>query len=128
MNTCEVMLHEIAHGRAGDKGNRLNISVIAYVPEAWPVLVEQVTAQRVHDLFRHRGATRVVRHLLPNLGALNFVIDEVLEGGVNSSLNVDVHGKSHSFRVLSLTVTVPTDLLEASRAARASDGQAAPVA
>jgi hypothetical protein len=105
-----VPLHEIAHARAGDKGNRLNVSVIAYHPELWPILLEQVTEARVHALFRHRGATGVVRYALPNLHALNFVIDEVLEGGVNASLNLDIHGKTNSFRVLGLEVEVPDAL------------------
>ncbi len=106
-----VMLHEVAHARAGDKGNRLNVSVIAYHADLWPLLLEQVTAERVHALFRHRGATGVVRYTLPNLHALNFVIDEVLEGGVNASLNLDIHGKTNSFRVLGLEVDVPPALL-----------------
>ncbi len=106
-----VPLHEIAHGRAGDKGNRLNVSVVAYSAELWPLVLAQVTEDRVHELFRHRGATRVVRHVLPNLHALNFVIDEVLEGGVNSSLNLDIHGKTNSFRVLAMPVEVPEALL-----------------
>ena len=106
-----VRLHEVAHGRAGDKGNRLNVSVVAYSPELWPLIQEQVTEARVLALFRHRGATRVVRYALPNLHALNFVIDEVLEGGVNSSLNLDIHGKTNSFRVLGMAVEVPAALL-----------------
>ena len=106
-----VPLHEIAHGRAGDKGNRLNVSVVAYSAELWPLVLAQVTEDRVHELFRHRGATRVVRHVLPNLHVLNFVIDEVLEGGVNSSLNLDIHGKTNSFRVLAMPVEVPEALL-----------------
>ena len=91
-----VPLHEVAHARAGDKGNRLNVSVVAYHPELWPVLLAQVTAERVPALFRHRGATAVTRYELPNLHALNFVVDEVLEGGVNASLNLDIHGKTNS--------------------------------
>jgi len=106
-----VLLHEVAHARAGDKGNRLNVSVTAYHPDLWPVLLTQVTAERVHDLFRHRGATAVVRYELPNLHALNFVIDEVLEGGVNASLNLDIHGKTNSYRVLGLLVDVPDALV-----------------
>lgn len=111
MSTAKVRLHEIAHGRAGDKGNRLNVSIVAYGAELWPVILDQVTEERVHALFRHRGATRVVRYALPNLHALNFVIDEVLEGGVNSSLNLDIHGKTNSFRVLGMEVEIPTALL-----------------
>jgi len=103
----EVPLHRIAHGRAGDKGDRLNVSVIAYRQEHYPLIREQVSAERVHALFAHRGASKVVRHELPRLWALNFVIDDVLEGGVNDALNLDGHGKSNSFLLLSLTVRVP---------------------
>lgn len=103
----EVPLHAVAHGRAGDKGNRLNVSLFPYDEALYPLLAEQVTPARVHELFRHRGATGVRRYELPLLAAFNFVIDDVLEGGVNGSLNLDGHGKTHSFRLLSLTVRVP---------------------
>ncbi len=120
MKTVTVALHEIAHGRAGDKGNRLNVSIVAYAPELWPLVLAQVTEEKVHALFRHRGATRVVRYTLPNLHALNFVIDEVLEGGVNSSLNLDIHGKTNSFRLLGMPVEVPEALLPRLAALRAA--------
>ncbi len=115
-----VPLHEIAHGRAGDKGNRCNISVIGFVPEVYQFLLEQVTADRVHGLFAHRGASNVARYELPRLGALNLVIDDVLEGGVNGSLNLDGHGKTLSFHLLSMPVEVPADIVERCRAARTS--------
>lgn len=115
MKNITVKLHEIAHGRAGDKGNRLNISVIAYSPQGWQVIREQVTGERVLELFRHRGASRVVRYELPQLQALNFVIDDVLEGGVNSALNVDTHGKTNSFRLLHLAISVPEQFTLRSR-------------
>jgi hypothetical protein len=111
MSEVEVPLHRVAHSRAGDKGNRLNLSLIPYDPALFPILAAQVTEERVLALFRHRGAMRCVRHDLPLLHAFNFVVDEVLEGGVNGSLNLDGHGKSHSFRLLSLTVRVPESLL-----------------
>lgn len=107
----EVLLHEVAHSRAGDKGNRLNMSLIPYRPELYPFLADQVTEARVLALFRHRGATACVRHDLPLIHAFNFVVDEVLEGGVNGSLNLDGHGKTNSFRLLALTVRVPEELL-----------------
>ena len=108
----EVPLHQVAHSRAGDKGNRLNMSLIPYNAALYPILAEQVTAERVLALFNHRGATTCVRHDLPLLHAFNFVVDEVLEGGVNGSLNLDGHGKTNSFRLLALTVRVPQNLLE----------------
>ena len=103
----EVPLHAVAHSRAGDKGNRGNLSLMPYDPALYPLLAGQVTEERVLALFRHRGATRVTRYDLPLLHAFNFVVDDVLEGGVNGSLNLDGHGKTLSFRLLSLTVAVP---------------------
>jgi len=103
----EVPLHSVAHARAGDKGNRLNVSVMPYDSEAYGVLAEQLTEARVLEAFAHRGATRVTRYELPLLPAFNFVIDDVLEGGVNGSLNLDGHGKSNSFLLLALMVRVP---------------------
>lgn len=102
-----VVLHRLAHARTGDKGNRINISLMPYDAETWPLLVEQVTSQRVQDLFAIRGNVSVQRYLLPELHAMNFVIDNVLQGGVNSSLNLDSHGKTLSFLLLGLTVSVP---------------------
>jgi hypothetical protein len=114
-STLTLPLHCIAHGRAGDKGNRSNISVIAYAPEFYPTIKEQVTADRVAHLFRHRGSIRVTRYELPNLEAINLVIDEALEGGVNRSLNLDGHGKALSFLVLSLSVEIPIALRKLAR-------------
>ena len=111
-STVEVPLHAVAHSRAGDKGNRSNFSLIPYRPELYPVLAEQMTEERVLALFRHRGATACRRYDLPLLHAFNFVVDDVLEGGVNASLNLDGHGKTQSFRLLSLTVQVPRRLLQ----------------
>jgi hypothetical protein len=105
-----VPLHRLAHARAGDKGNRLNIAVFAYRPEAFPLLTEQVTQAAVAQHFAHRQPHRVTRYLLPNLLALNFVIDGVLEGGVNSSLTIDRHGKALSYLLLELPVAVPHEL------------------
>jgi hypothetical protein len=101
-----VKLHAIAHGRSGDKGNRLNVNIIAYDELHWPILRDQVTSERVAALFAHRGVTEVRRYELPQLYALNFVIEDALEGGVNSSLAVDTHGKCLSYLVLGMDVQV----------------------
>ena len=112
MNLVEVPLHAVAHARAGDKGNRSNISVIPYLLGAFAFLLEQVTEERMLAVFAHKGATGVKRYVLPNLPAMNFVIDNALEGGVNSSLGLDGHGKSLSFLVLGdITVRVPADCI-----------------
>jgi hypothetical protein len=106
-----VPLHRIAHGRTGDKGDRSNISVIALRPELYDVIAAQVTEERVAAAFAHRRPSSVKRYLLPRLGAMNFVIDGVLDGGVNGSLNLDTHGKALAFLLLEMTVEVPDTLL-----------------
>lgn len=105
-----VPLYRAAHGRTGDKGNRSNISVIAWTPELWDLLVEQVTTDAVATLFRHRRPSFLQRHLLPNLHAMNFVLDDVLDGGVNDALNLDAHGKSLAYLLLDLPLHVPPSL------------------
>jgi hypothetical protein len=104
-----VLLHALAHARTGDKGNRSSISLVAYDPEDWPLLVEQVTEQRVAALFAARQPTAVTRYLLPRLHAMNFVLDDVLDGGVNGSLNLDTHGKSLSSFLLTLPIARNTN-------------------
>ncbi|WP_219212179.1 AtuA-related protein [Variovorax boronicumulans] len=110
MSTVTVPLYRAAHGRTGDKGDRSNISVIAWHAELWPLLVEQVTPEAVAAQFRHRAPSRVQRFVLPRLQAMNFVLDAVLDGGVNDALNLDTHGKSLSFLLLDLPLVVPAEL------------------
>jgi len=102
-----VPLRSLAHGRTGDKGDRCNISVIAYEAGNFELLAAQVTEERVAQLFAHRRPTGVKRYLLPRLAAMNFVIDGVLDGGVNGSLNLDAHGKSLAFLLLGMEIDVP---------------------
>lgn len=111
LSAVTVPLFRAAHGRTGDKGNRSNISVIAWHPELWPLLLAQVTEEAVAAQFAHRHPARVTRHLLPQLQAMNFVLDEVLDGGVNDALNLDSHGKALSFRLLELRIQVPRALV-----------------
>ena len=112
MQSTVVPLHRIAHARAGDKGNRLNIALFPYRAECFGLLVEKVTEASVAQQFAHRRPTAVSRYVLPRLHALNFVIDGVLEGGVNSSLCLDRHGKSLSYLLLDLAIPVPAELAE----------------
>ena len=104
-----IQLHSLAHGRTGDKGDRSCISVIAYDAGNWEALVEQVTESRVAALFAYRNPTSVKRYLLPKLHAMNFVLDDVLDGGVNGSLNLDTHGKCLSSLLLTLPITLNTN-------------------
>ena len=99
-----MKLYEIAHARTGDKGNISTISVIAYDETDYPLLLEQVTEERVQTQFKKVGATKVERYPLPNLGALNFVLYNTLGGGVTRSLALDAHGKSLSGLMLELEI------------------------
>jgi hypothetical protein len=108
--TLTVSLRRAAHARTGDKGNRSNIGLFAYHPDLYPLLERQVTEDRVRELFAHRRPSAVKRYLLPKLGAMNFVIDGVLDGGVNGSLNLDTHGKTLAFLLLEMTVELPQSL------------------
>lgn len=110
MTQHTVPLYRAAHGRTGDKGDRSNISVIAWHPALWPLLVEQITPEAVAAHFRHRAPSQVQRYLLPKLQAMNFVLDAVLDGGVNDALNLDTHGKSLSFLLLDMPLQVPDTL------------------
>ncbi|RXN86302.1 hypothetical protein C7R54_20845 [Achromobacter aloeverae] len=92
----------MAHARTGDKGNHSNISLIAYRGEDYELLVRHVTPERVAAHFAHRRPRAVHRYLLPRLGAMNFVLEDVLDGGVNDSLDLDLHGKSLSFHLLAM--------------------------
>ncbi len=97
-----VKVHELAHARAGDKGNTSNVSVVAYSDEAWTLLREQLTVERVMDAYAHVAKGPVTRYELPTLKALNFVIENALGGGVTISLAQDAHGKSLSFLMLDI--------------------------
>ena len=99
-------LYRYAHARTGDKGNRVNISVIAYDAAHYEALVREVTPERVAAHFAFRKPTHVERYLLPKMAAMNFVLDDVLDGGVNDSLNLDMHGKALSFHLLTLPIDI----------------------
>lgn len=121
----EMSLHALAHARAGDKGDRLNISLIAYAPELYPLLRDAVTETVVQELFAHRRPSVVKRYLLPKLAAMNFVLDGVLDGGVTQALNLDSHGKTLSFRLLGLKVAVPEELTQFARSGYATTAETA---
>jgi hypothetical protein len=99
-----MLLRDIAHSRAGDKGNISNISVIAYDPKDYPLLEKHVTTERVREHFSDIVQGEVQRYTLPALGALNFVLHDALTGGVTRSLALDAHGKSLSSAILSLEI------------------------
>ena len=104
--TRRVQLREIAHARAGDKGNRSNVSLWVFDPRHYPAVKAQLTAERVKQAFPRLIEGPVTRYELDQLHGLNFVMEDALEGGVNGSLNLDSHGKSWSYLLLALEVEV----------------------
>lgn len=109
---AKVKLVRIAHARSGDKGDTANVGLIALKPEYYPVLVEQATAQRVKKHFTGICLGAVERFELPNLGALNFLLHESLDGGGTLSLKADAQGKTYSAALLRMEIEVPDDLLQ----------------
>ncbi|HZV21409.1 MAG TPA: hypothetical protein VE986_07685 [Hyphomicrobiales bacterium] len=99
-----MKLREIAHSRTGDKGNTSNISVIAYDLAHFQHLRDQVTVERLKEFFSGIVDGEIVRYELPALGALNFVMERALGGGVTRSLALDAHGKSLSSAILNLEI------------------------
>ncbi len=100
-----MKLASLAHARAGDKGDISCISVIAYRAEDFPLLLREVTAERVKTHFSGIVHGDVERYELPNIHALNFVLHAALGGGVTRSLAIDAHGKSLSYALLDLDIT-----------------------
>ena len=111
MSAIEVPLYRLAQARTGDKGNRCNIALICRDPAFYATIAAQVTAERVAAHFAARRPRKVTRYELPKLLAFNFVLDDVLEGGVNASLGLDGHGKALSFFLLTARVSVDAALL-----------------
>src|SRR5262249_4264273 len=96
-------------------GNRLNLALVCRNPAHYQAVAAQVTAERVAHVFAARKPARVVRYDLPKLAAFNFVLDDVLEGGVNASIGLARHGKSLSFMLLDIPVETATDLPRVTR-------------
>ena len=99
-----IHVHDLAHCRAGDKGDISNISAIAWDEASWLLLRERLTTERVKAAFAHIVKGPIERYELPNLRALNFVMHSALAGGVTRSLAQDAHGKSLSALMLGIVL------------------------
>ena len=102
----KVQLLQLAHARSGDKGDTANIGLIALKPEYYPILVKEVTAERVKAHFAEICHGEVERFELPNLGALNFLLHHSLGGGGTLSLKTDAQGKTLSSALLRMEIEV----------------------
>jgi hypothetical protein len=102
----KVPLSRIAHTRSGDKGDTANIGVIAWSPRYYPILLREVTAERVKALFGEMVKGGVERFELANLGALNFLLHHALGGGGTVSLRTDAQGKTLGAALLALEIDI----------------------
>ena len=108
---ARVKLVRIAHARSGDKGDTANVGLAALRPEYYPILAAEVTAERVKKHFAEICLGKVERFELPNLGALNFLLHEALDGGGTLSLKADAQGKTYSAALLRMEIDIPDELL-----------------
>ena len=102
-----IQLTKLAHARSGDKGDTANVGLIALREEIYPILVREVTAERVKRHFKGISMGEVERFELPNLGALNFLLHESLGGGGTLSLMTDAQGKTFSTALLRMEIDIP---------------------
>jgi hypothetical protein len=99
-----MKLYDIAHSRAGDKGNVSTLSLIPYNESDYEMLCEKVTAEKVKKHFDSIVLGEVIRYEMPNVSALLFVCQEALAGGVTTSLRIDTHGKTLSYHLLEMEI------------------------
>jgi hypothetical protein len=105
----KVQLRQLAHARSGDKGDTANVGLIAFSDEIYPILVREVTAERVKTHFKGIARGNVERFELPNLSALNFLLHESLGGGGTLSLMTDAQGKTFSSALLRMEINLSED-------------------
>lgn len=103
----KVRLYDIAHARSGDKGDTVNVGVIARKPEHYEFLRQTLTVERVKEHFGDLVKGKVERFEMPNISALNFLLHEALDGGGTVSLMTDAQGKTFSTAMLRMWVEAP---------------------
>lgn len=99
-----MLLKEIAHSWTGDKGNISVISVIAYQQEDYKLIKEKVTVEKLKDYFKDIVHGKITRYEIESIGALNFVMEDALGGGVTRSLAIDMHGKTLGSALLEMKI------------------------
>jgi len=110
-----VRLGQIAIARSGDKGSSANVGVIARSPRGFEFLRDTLTAAKVEAFFKPLGVGKVIRFELPNLGALNFILPQILDGGGSVSMRIDAQGKALGQILLEMMLHVPDDLVSETR-------------
>ena len=107
----KVKLYDIANARSGDKGDGSNVGIIARNQAIYDFLVEELTAEKVKQHFKHVCRGEVDRYEIPKLRALNFILHDSLGGGGTESLKTDAQGKTHGQGLLTMEVDVPDGLI-----------------
>jgi hypothetical protein len=111
MSLVKVSVRDLAHARAGDKGDTSMVAVVARQPEYFPFLRDELTTEKVAAFYGDLVKGDVTRFVLPKLFALNFVMTSTLGGGVTRSLRLDPHGKTRAYYLLAMNIEVPEDLI-----------------
>lgn len=112
----KARLYLLAHGRSGDKGDSVNVGVIARRAEWYDFIRDQVTGEKIGDYLKPLAGGPVERYELPNLGALNFLVHQALDGGGSVSMKLDAQGKAYAQAVLRLPMEIPDALAAEIRA------------
>ena len=105
----KIPLSKLAYARSGDKGDGSNVGVVAYNTEAYEIIKDVLTTERVKEHFKEICFGGVDRYEAPNLLALNFILHDSLGGGGSESLKTDAQGKTHGLGILFLEIEVPDD-------------------
>jgi hypothetical protein len=104
-----IPLYAMAHARSGDKGDASNVGILAYDDRGYEILREWLTPARVKQHFEDIALGEIERYEMPNLRALNFILNDSLGGGGSASLKNDAQGKTHGMALLRMQVEVPDD-------------------
>lgn len=99
-------VRELAHARAGDKGNTSDIGVFAVDSDSYDILQKLLTEDRVRAELDGIVDGPVTRYELPSINGFNFVLKNALAGGVTTSLRIDSHGKSLSYALLDIEIDI----------------------
>jgi len=105
-----IPLSDIAHARSGDKGNHANVAIIAYTQAGFDWLRVHLTAERVAGYFAPMRPSRVERYEAANVWGLNFVLNDVLDGGASQSLRIDSQGKTLALSLLRMPIERPENV------------------
>jgi len=100
----KIQLKDICHGRSGDKGDAANIGLIAFKKEDYDLIEREVTAKKVKEFFRGICDGEVIRYEMPNINALNFILNNTLGGGGTVSLKLDAQGKTLASAILKMEI------------------------